>query len=148
MTGFDATLGYPGEGPVEAIKRRRLTGKQKPPRTRISLDECIPDPAIRLAARREDARRRMPAKKGFTLYYGNVSSWSAKAQEYAEHEIKDDGMIFIETHLKAKETLMWKHRIGKWGFRTSARAALLSSRSEVGSSGGSIIAMSKAIASQ
>ena len=92
--GFDSTRGYPGEGP----------GSSEAPKT-ISLMESLFGGASGLSAAREVAVGRSFGG-GFSLYYANVTSWSMKAQGYAEHSLKDDAMAFVETHLASKDYLM------------------------------------------
>ena len=63
------------------------------------------------------------AKSGIEVYYANVSSWSPKAREYFEQEVRADALAVVETHLHGREYTHWKNRIRKWGYKVSGREA-------------------------
>ena len=135
-SGFDSTMGYPGEGPPASTAR-----------TIISLEDGVHGPAGQLEAARARARARQPRVHGVSLYFANVSSWSMKAQEYVRHQVDEDAVALVETHLTGKNHDEWKSRVRKWGYRCSGQPALRTYRSDGGTSGGSLVAVSRSLAS-
>ena len=88
-----------------------------------------------------DKASRRDAKGGIEVYYANVSSWSPKAREYFEQEVRADALAVVETHLHGREYNHWKNRIRKWGYKVSGREAVRTYRSEKGTSGGCLICL-------
>ena len=56
-------------------------------------------------------------------------------------------MALVETHLIGKNHDEWKSRVRKWGYRCSGQPALRTYRSDGGTSGGSLVAVSRSLAS-
>ena len=149
---FDCTLGFPGEGPGTEHSDGEVDGIRHLPRV-ILLEKCLKECEEPQAHDRRLVEQRLAARgrrdrNGFSVYYANVTAWSEKAQSYAEHEVQCDALAFVETHLPEKEYMTWKGRMTKrWGLRVSGRAAVPTLRSELGTSGGCLMAVSKALAS-
>ena len=147
-TGFDSTMGFPGEGPPGSGSAGEAEVTEKP---KISLYHGLAAVWMRQA---HDARRTAAAEprrptRSLCMYYANVSSWSPKAREYVEQKVQADCdvMAFVETHLRGRDLIDWKNRIRKWGHRVSDAEAMRTDRSEKGTSGGCLVATSSSLAS-
>jgi hypothetical protein len=100
-----------------------------------------------LRAAREQAARRKLRSQGLEIYFANITSWSAKAASYLEHEVSADCLAVVETHLRGKSFVQAKNRMCRWGFRVSGREALASTKSSAGTSGGCMVGIAKGLAS-
>ena len=110
----------------------------------ISLYDQVARPAERLREARAQAGRRAAARSSLSVYFANVSSWSARAQDYIANRVDAGVVVLVETHVRAGMLDGELSRFDQWGFKASGRAAI--GTSLLGSSGGVFTAVRKGLA--